>query len=63
LRRDLINERSEAPGANLPSSSSDERYSAGPYDLLWNRIDKMNFDANGNAKVQTDNIQQTVTRT
>ena len=53
LRRDLINEWLEAPGTNAPGSATyPETYAAGPYDMLWNRIDKMNLDSGGNFKGQ-----------
>jgi hypothetical protein len=53
LRRDLINEWLEAPGTNAPGSATyPETYAAGPYDILWNRIDKMNLDSGKNFKGQ-----------
>ncbi len=63
LRRDLINERGEAPGVNAPSAvQNPEDYAAGPYDLLWSRIDKMNLDASNNLKAKTAGYPPTQSR-
>ena len=43
-------------------TATSELYFNGMYDLIWKRIDKMNYDSNLNVKMQTANKPTTVSR-